>query len=173
MLLGHRVAQNLPKFAQIFGVRNSLGVDLINYRIHHGRRKKLLRYALQLTRPGNGGPRLPQLREPFRQFVRLGELIELPNRNSENACGTRPADEVDQPVGHHFLFLGVPLFPLTVDVNPHTQTLILGERAIDDFGGQGSEFRLPLRYQNPGVRPAPLAINDSEFPLERGMWLDQ
>ena len=74
----------------------------------------------------------------------LDELVELADRNAEDVGGARAADQIDEAIGDHLLFLRVPFLALAVDINPDAQPVFIGERAVGDLDRNLPVFLLPL-----------------------------
>src|SRR5437660_707356 len=77
--------------------------------------------------------RLGEVGEPLGELIDADQLVELADGNAEDVRGAGAADDVDQTVGDHLLFLRVPFLALAVDVDPDAQTLVVGQRAIGDL----------------------------------------
>ena len=54
-------------------------------------------------------------------------------RDAEDVGGAGPADQLDEPVGDHFLFFRVPFLALAMDINPDAQPLFIGQGPVGDL----------------------------------------
>src|SRR5882672_991344 len=85
----------------------------------------------------------------------LGVTLGVWDRNAQDVGCAGTPQQIDKSVGYHFLFLCIPFLPLPMDINPNSDSLIISECAISDFGRDGSELFLLVRVdENSRVGPA-------------------
>jgi len=163
-LLGDRVAKNLPQLPNVLGIGDLLLVHPLNQRIEDTRRQKLFVQVLDFPSPCDGGARFGQVCQFLREIVNVDELIEFPNRDSENVGRAGPPDHIHQAVGDHLLLFGVPFTPLPMDVDPDAEPLLVGQGPVGDFCRNAPVLLLLLVVdENLGIRPSPIAIDDAKF----------
>src|SRR4051812_25821015 len=71
----HRIGKNGPELPQIFGIGDSLFVNLLDHSVDDRGYEKLLADAHQLTSPSDSGTRITQLGESPRRLEDLHEFI--------------------------------------------------------------------------------------------------
>jgi hypothetical protein len=83
------------------------------------------------------------------------QLFKLPVADADDIGGSGAAEQLDQPVGDHLLFLGVPILALAVNVNPDAKTLLVRQRTVGHLDRYLPELLPSLRDQRARIYPAP------------------